>query len=64
VDPEEGSQMAPAGFYLVQLPFCEDIRFNPAPTVAATAQTALDKHSRKTGNESVCCSRPCNALRA
>lgn len=49
VDPEEGCQLAPAGFYLVQLPFSEDIRFNPAPSVAATAQAALDKHFRHTG---------------
>jgi inner membrane protein involved in colicin E2 resistance len=41
VDEEEGCQLSPAGFYLVQLPFSEDIRFNPAPHVAATAETAL-----------------------
>lgn len=42
VDEEEGCQVSPPGFYVIQLPFSEDIRFNPAPTPAATAQHTLD----------------------
>jgi len=39
---EDGSQISPAGLYLVQLPFSEDVRFNPAPKPAATAMHTLD----------------------
>lgn len=42
LDEEEGSQISPAGFYLVQLPFSEDVRFNPAPTPAATAMHTVE----------------------
>ena len=42
MDPDEGSQLAPAGFYLIQLPFAEDVRCNPAPHVAATAENTLN----------------------
>jgi hypothetical protein len=44
IDEDDGCQLVPAGFYLLLLPYSEDVRFNPAPTPAVTAEMTVREH--------------------